>query len=117
MEFQYKKLQSEDKRKEQSSILLKNYPQKVPVVLEKAPTCKYLELEKKRYLLDKKSTISQLMQKIRRKATLQEGYALFLHAKGKYSISGEKTVEDIYNNFKDKDGFLYIAYSNELIWG
>ena len=117
MEFEYKKQESEIKRKEQSSLLLENYPQKCPIVLEKDPSCKLLELTKKRYLLDKKSTVNQFMDLIRRKTTLQEGEALFLHVKGRYSISGETTIEQIYKSYKDKDGFLYISYTNELIFG
>ena len=44
--------------------------------------------------------------------------ALFLTAKGKYSITGEKSMLQIYKDFKDKqDGFLYIAYTTELVYG
>ena len=117
MEFKYKKQESEIKRKEQSTLLLQKNPKKVPVVLEKDPECKLLEMEKKRFLLDKKSTVSQFMQLIRKKTVLQEGDALFLHVKGKYSITGEKTIEQIYNSYKDKDGFLYISYTNGLFFG
>ena len=49
---------------------------------------------------------------------LSEGQALFLSAKGKYNITGEKTMGEIYEIFKDKeDGFLYIMYSTELVFG
>ena len=42
---------------------------------------------------------------------------LFLSAKGKYSLSGQKIIGDIYNTYKDEDGFLYIMYTTELIFG
>ena len=42
----------------------------------------------------------------------------FVVVKGKYTISGGKTMGSIYNSYKDKDdGFLYITYSAELIYG
>ena len=47
-----------------------------------------------------------------------ENEALFFVVKGKYSISGEKTMGQIYNDYKDKeDGFLYITYSSEIFFG
>ena len=49
---------------------------------------------------------------------MPEEEALFLSAKGKYNINGERSINDVYNAYKDKeDGFLYIMYSSELIYG
>ena len=49
---------------------------------------------------------------------LSEYEAIFFVARGKYTISGDKTMGQIYNIYKDKeDGFLYITYSSELIYG
>ena len=48
---------------------------------------------------------------------LPEEEALFLSVKGKYSISGQKIMENVYNTYKDEDGFLYIMYTSELIYG
>ena len=46
------------------------------------------------------------------KMTEYEG--LFFSVKGKYTITGEKIMSD----FKDKeDGFLYIAYTTEMVYG
>ena len=39
-------------------------------------------------------------------------------AKGKHIISGEITMNDVYEKYSDKeDGFLYITYMGELAWG
>ena len=55
---------------------------------------------------------------IRKMMKLKEGDALFLSAKGKYSINGEKTIADLYNHYKDKeDGLLYISYSSLEVFG
>ena len=43
--------------------------------------------------------------------------ALFLQVRTKFSIVGEKTIGEIYDTFKDEDGFLYIMYTTELIYG
>ena len=39
-------------------------------------------------------------------------------AKGKYSITGETTIDEVYKKYKDKeDNFLYIMYSTQLVYG
>ena len=44
--------------------------------------------------------------------------AIFLAAKGKYNLVGEKTMGEIYKLYKDKeDGFVYIMYSSVLVYG
>ena len=32
-------------------------------------------------------------------------------------LSGNDTLGTLYSNYKSKDGFLYIAYASEEIWG
>ena len=50
--------------------------------------------------------------------TIQEGDGLFFTAKGKYTLLGTKSIGQVYKDFKDKgDGFLYIAYTTELVYG
>ena len=35
-----------------------------------------------------------------------------------HSLTGNQYMSEVYQNHKDKeDGFLYIMYSNELLWG
>ena len=117
MEFKFKKEQDKESRIKQSKDLLDKYPNKLPVILEKDPTSKIIEMKKTKFLLEKKSTVQQLQQMIRRKTSLKEEEALFLQVRAKFSITGVKTIEEIYKEYKDQDGFLYIIYTTELIYG
>ena len=117
MKFIFKSEKDYDTRKKMSDEILKTHPDKVPIVLEKDPTCKVEPLKKKNYLLEKKSTVGQFILKIRNKIKIKEDEALFLEAKGKYAVFGEKLIGELYNSFKDDDGFLYIMYTTELIYG
>ena len=117
MEFKYKLTKDKETRKKESQSLREKYPDYLPIVLEKDPTCRLKELKKTKYLLQKKYTVNQFLQEIREKVEMQEGEALFLQAKLKYALSAEKTIEEIYNSYKDEDGLLYIMYSSELIFG
>ena len=117
MNFKYKKLEDKESRKKHSQNLIAQFPDKLPIILEKDPSCKLTELQKTKFLLEKKSTVQQLMQMIKRKTSLQEEDALFLQVRAKFSIMGEKTIQEIYDEYKDQDGFLYIIYTTELIYG
>ena len=57
MEFKYKKNLSREERIKESAQLRINYPDKLPVILEKDPASKIVELKKTKYLLPKKSTV------------------------------------------------------------
>ena len=117
MEFKYKSKESKESRISQSKELLEKYPGKIPVILEKDPACKLIELGKTKYLLERKCTANQVMEMIRKKTTLKQEDALFLQVRAKFSITGEKTIGEIYDTYKDADGFLYVMFTTELIYG
>ena len=118
MEFQFMKDVPLDKRREQANDLLINHPNKVPIILEKDPKCKIVPINRTKYLLIKTFTINKFSKIIRSLMKIDEGEALFFLAKGKYYLLGEKTLSQIYNDYKDKkDGFLYISYSTEMTFG
>ena len=118
MEFKYKKdISLEDRRDQCNRLLIKN-PTKIPIIVEKDPKCKLEESKKTRFLIYKDFTVNQFEKLIRNSLQVPGEEALFFTAKGKYTISGEKTMGQIYKEYKDKqDGFLYIAYSSELVYG
>ena len=118
MEFQFKKQLTGDKRKKQCNLLLLKNPDKIPIILEKDPNCKIEETKKTKFLIQKNFTVNQFSRLIRALMSINEDEALFFTAKGKYTITGEKTMAQIYKDYKDKeDGFLYIGYTTELVYG
>jgi hypothetical protein len=119
MEFQFK-IQNPDKekRKEQCKSLLIKEPDKVPIILEKDPLCHLEGIKKTRHLIKRDFTINKFLQIIKKLMKLPQEEALFLAAKGKYNLVGERSIDEIYNTYKDKeDGFLYIMYSSVLVYG
>ena len=118
MEYNFKKTIPKEERKRQCNILLLKNPNKIPIILEKDPKSKIKDLQKSKFLIQKDFTVNQFTQMIKGLIQLKETEALFFVVKGKFTISGDRTMGDIYNLYKDKiDGFLYITYSSELIYG
>ena len=54
---------------------------------------------------------------IRNRLKMDKEAALFFLVNGKKVLTGEDTMQEIYNKYKSDDGFLYIAYASEIVWG
>ena len=101
----------------QSNKILENHPDKVPVILERDKNCSLNKPIKTKYILSKEVTMAEFIKIIREKLDLSPEKALFFLVNGKSSLSGNESLGTIYKDYKSKDGFLYIAYASEEIWG
>lgn len=119
MEFNYKKqIPDPQERKDECDKLREKHPEKVPILFEKDPKCSMKNLPKTKYLILKDMTVNHFLLILRDKLELGPADAFFLLVAGKYSILGEQTMEEIYDKYKDpEDGFLYLMYSTEQVWG
>jgi GABA(A) receptor-associated protein len=119
MQFKFKELNSDlAKRKAESTKIKEKYPDRIPIICEKDPKSKMKEVDKTKYLVPNDLTVSQFSFIIRKRLEIAKDSALFLLVSGKHSITGDSSISEIYEKFKDpEDGFLYIAYTAELTWG
>ena len=118
MEFEFKKNNNLEKRIKQYEKINKEYPTKIPIIIEKLYNSSLNTITNSKYILSNDLTIAEFMNNIRAQLEINQERALFFLAKGKYIISGNEILRDVYNKYKDsKDGFLYISYSEELVYG
>ncbi len=119
MEFEFKKKYDLQTRKIESQNTLQKYPERVPVICEKDPNSKIGAIQKTKYLCPLDMSVNQFTFIIRQKLNLAETASLFLLVGGgKSTITGNQTMSEIYQTYRDKeDGFLYITYASEMIWG
>ena len=117
MEFKFKQGKKLEERKKEFQDIKKHYPAKIPIICEKAPNSRIKTIEKTKYLVEGGLSVPQFVSTIRKKLDMDDKEALFLLVNGKNTLSQNETIETVYNKYKDKDGFLYIAYASEEIWG
>ena len=117
MEFKFKKEKSFETRQSECEKVLKQHPDKIPIICEKAPRSKIKSIEKTKYLVEPNLSLPQFKATIRRKLNLDDKDGIFFLVNGKSSLSGNESLGTIYKDYKSKDGFLYIAYASEEIWG
>ena len=121
MESQFKKEFDEKTRIEQFDKIKKKFPDKIPIICEKAPKTHLKSIEKIKYLVPKDTKVGEFSRSFRKKIDLNEKEAFYLlvhEGKGFVSITSDRSLSNIYDTYKDKtDGFLYLVYSAEETWG
>ena len=117
MEFKYQKAKSLEERKGEFQNVMHSNPGKIAIICEKAPNSRIVDIEKSKFLVKPDISLSQFSLMIRKRLKMNKEEALFFLVNGKKSLTGDDPMQDIYNKHKNEDGFLYIAYASEEVWG
>ena len=100
---------------ESRSIMLNN-PNCVPIIFEKANYNQPLELTKSKFIVSVNITIGQLIFILHKFIKCDRYISIFIFVNG--NIPPNSTmVYDVYEQNKNKDGFLYIKYTTENTFG
>ena len=118
MEFEFRQKNTLEQRIEQYEKIKNNYADKIPIILERGNNCTINKIIKTKYILSYSVTMAEFMKIIRGKLELDPERALFFLADGKYSLSANEDLGNVYEKYKDsQDGFLYMTYSEEIVYG
>ena len=111
-----KESKKDDKMTEYNRII-KRYPDKIPIILTMCEQCTNLPpLVKNKYIVPKDISIAQFLFIIRKKLNINESMAIFFFCKKKL-IPTSKKLEDIYDEYKEDNGFVYFEYTSENTFG
>jgi len=112
----FKDQHSFDKRKAESARIRLKYPDRIPVIAEKAPNSSIADIDKKKYLVPADLTMGQFVYVIRKRIKLQPDAAIFIFVNNQLPPAAE-LMSKIYKDQADPDGFLYVTYSGESTFG
>ncbi|KAJ8276117.1 hypothetical protein COCON_G00078690 [Conger conger] len=116
MKFLYKEEHPFEKRRSEGEKIRKKYPDRVPVIVEKAPKARIGDLDKKKYLVPSDLTVGQFYFLIRKRIHLRAEDALFFFVNNVIPPTSA-TMGLLYQEHHEEDFFLYIAYSDESVYG
>jgi GABA(A) receptor-associated protein len=116
MKFRFREENTLEQRKSEAEKIRNKYPERIPVVVERVPNSQITDIDKRKFLVPNDISVAQFMWIIRKRIQLPSEKAIFLFV-NKTIPQSSSTMGQIYNNFKDEDGFLYIAYSGENTFG
>ncbi|CAK5091734.1 unnamed protein product [Meloidogyne enterolobii] len=91
-------------------------PGRIPVILEKAPKSRLHDLDKKKYLVPSELTVGQFYFFIKKRIHLRSEGALFFFVNTLIPQT-MSTMGQLYQDHHKEDFFLYIAYSDENVYG
>lgn len=86
------------------------------VIVEKAPKARIGDLDKKKYLVPSDLTVGQFYFLIRKRIHLRPEDALFFFVNNVIPPTCA-TMGSLYQEHHEEDYFLYIAYSDESVYG
>uniref|UniRef100_A0A6G5A836 Putative ubiquitin domain of gaba-receptor-associated protein n=1 Tax=Rhipicephalus microplus TaxID=6941 RepID=A0A6G5A836_RHIMP len=86
------------------------------VIVEKAPKARIGDLDKKKYLVPSDLTVGQFYFLIRKRIHLRPEDALFFIVNNVIPPTSA-TMGSLYQEHHEEDFFLYIAYSDEDVYG
>ena len=100
----------------ESTNILKKHSNRVPVIISVADKSIITQPVKNKFLIPTSVTGGQLLMIIRSKMTLKIDESIYLFI-NKTLINPTHIMQVIYNEHKDKDGFLYITIATETTFG
>jgi GABA(A) receptor-associated protein len=116
MNFEFKK-NSFEARLEESTKIKEKYVDRIPVIIEKHISATNIaKIDKSKYLVPSSMTLAQFLVVIRKRVQLAPEQSIFFFINNTLQPTSS-TMSEIYNNFHDKDGFLYLNYTSENTFG
>lgn len=110
-----KKKTFNERLRDAESVLLK-YPDRVPVICERAKADAPI-LDRKKYLVPNNITVGEFMFVIRKRMKLSPEISIYLFVGENNLAPVSQTMGVTYHTYKDKDKFLYIKYCKEATFG
>ena len=105
-----------EKRKGEAARIRDKYPDRIPVIVEKADKSDVPENDKKKYLVPVDLSVGQFVYVIRKRLKLSAEKAIYIFVKNVLPPTSA-IMSALYNEHKDDDGFLYIKFSGENYFG
>ncbi|KAF4323698.1 hypothetical protein BBO99_00001488 [Phytophthora kernoviae] len=105
-----------EKRQAEAQRIRSKYPDRIPVICEKADRSDIPDIDKKKYLVPADLTVGQFVYVIRKRIKLSPEKAIFIFINNVLPPTAA-LMSNIYEEQKDVDGFLYITYSGENTFG
>ncbi|KAG5516464.1 hypothetical protein RHGRI_037245 [Rhododendron griersonianum] len=105
-----------ERRQTEAARIREKYPERIPVIVERAERSDVPEVDKKKYLVPADLTVGQFVYVVRKRIKLSAEKAIFVFVNNVLPPTAA-LMSAIYEENKDEDGFLYMTYSGENTFG
>jgi GABA(A) receptor-associated protein len=101
---------------EEAKRIRSKYPDRIPVIVEKAQNSDIPEIDKHKYLVPQDLTVGQFVYTIRKRIKLGPEQAIFIFVNNTLPPTAS-LMSQLYKEHKDEDQFIYCLYSGESTFG
>ncbi|KAK8493530.1 hypothetical protein V6N13_029571 [Hibiscus sabdariffa] len=105
-----------ERRQAEAARIREKYPDRIPVIVERADKSDVPDIDKKKYLVPADLTVGQFVYVVRKRIKLGPEKAIFIFVKNILPPTAAM-MSAIYDENRDEDGFLYMTYSGENTFG
>ena len=113
----YRKNVPFDERKLKASIILKQHPDRIPIVVECSEELQSVHpLKKNKFIVPHELNLAQFMFVIRKHMKLEPTHAIFVFINNKLHPT-TTVIGELYATQKDEDGFMYLSVFQESTFG
>tara|TARA_B110000285_G_scaffold88310_1_gene101253 strand:- start:3324 stop:3683 length:360 start_codon:yes stop_codon:yes gene_type:complete len=119
MDKTFKTKHTVEERRSEFQRIHEKYPERIPIIVENIENSANENipvLEKKKFLVPPSITFGQFMYIIRSRINLAPEKAIFVFINNVIPCNTQN-IQQIYNEYKDEDGFLYCTFSGESTFG
>lgn len=114
----FKQRRSFETRKQEVENIRKKFPSKIPVVVERYQREVNLPImDKTKFLVPPELTIMTFSLIIRNRLRVPSSRAFYFVVNNQSLASTSRTIAEIYKEHKDEDGFLYMTYASQEMFG
>ena len=117
----YKQRECFTERQKECQRLQAKFPAKIPMVIEPYRTTKsntITKLDKIKYVFPVDLPMGLVNRFIRgRLASLSPNESLYLFVGETFLVSASTTVGEVYKEYRDDDGFVYVTYATQETFG
>ena len=102
-------------RNMESARVQTKYPDRVPVILEKAARSRVMALGRQKFLVPRKISVGQFLLTAQTHLATGDDQPHFLLS-GHSVLRQTERMQDVYDRDQDTDGFLYLAFADHIPW-
>jgi GABA(A) receptor-associated protein len=108
-----------EQRQTRAQTLLKTYPERVPLIIKKSKDQIKTkdDAQVSKFLVPHTMTVANVIKVLREKIKLEPAKSIYMSVDNQYILSGSQSVGTIYEFHKSIDGFLYLVYCEESVFG
>lgn len=114
----FKKDNKFEKRKTDTKNVMTKYPSKIPVYLSRGRMNRTMEeYDKRKFLVGDNMKLISFLNIVRKNYGIESSKSLYLMINDKVLVDNVSSMGIIYDKYKDEDGYLYISYYEENVFG